>query len=361
MQFAPGHSQAAAYGEAPLVVVTGGTGIVGTPLLRHLAELLPQHHFLLLTRRPELHRDLNVTPVFADLTDESLGLDAATRTRIRGLATHIVHCAADTRFNLPIEQARRANTQGTLHMLTLAAACRRLTQFAHVSTLYIAGKRPGPVPEAPLSHDFGHYNTYTQAKHEAEALVLERAGEIPSAIYRLSSVVDETGSSGHFRQVIRFVPRSNQVPFFPADPLVPVDLVTADWTARALATLIARHFTPGAIRHICAGADGALPVRVIMDLAFDACESATGLSLRRPTLISLADFERLSARLPAESRIAKVIEHLITFIPHLSVAQPFDCAVTAPLLEASGIRRPDVHSLLRNVFDNEFRETQVRV
>lgn len=329
-------------------------------MVQHLARQLPGHQIVVLTRRPDEVRDHHAAAVYADLKKPGLAMDADIRAELQDRASLVVHCAADTRFNLSLEEARAANTEGTRHALELAEGCPKLEQFAQISTLYVAGKRAGAVTEAPLRHDEGYFNSYEEAKHEAEALVLERADKMPVAIYRLSSVVDVGGNSGHLRQVVRFLPRSNQIPFFPAHRDVPVNLVTAEWTARALAALICRHFEARAVRHVCAGPEDTLPFGTIMDMAFSVYESATDIVLRRPTLVSLSDFGRLSGRLPRGSRIATVVDRLMTFIPHLSISQPFECDATAELLAASGVPRPDPRALLREVLEAEFRGAQVQ-
>ena len=337
---------------SPIAVISGGTGIVGSALVQQLAGLLPHCEIVVLTRKPEHVRLKNVTAVFADVEVPDLVLSEPVRSMLRSRATLLIHCAADTRFNLPIEQVRLTNTEGTRHILNLALECRRLEQFAHVSTLYIAGRHKGRVAEEPLQHDAGYVNTYEEAKHEAEELVLQQSARLPVGIYRLSSVIDESGNGGHFRQLVRFVPWCHQFPFFPADPCVPVDLIDREWAARALSVLIVEHFQPGCIRHICAGESSSFSVAAIMDAVFSAYGDS---AVRRPRLIDLSEFECMGRRLPPTGGMSRAMAWLMTFIPHLSIAQPFDCTVTADLLARSGVPRPDVRPVLSRVLADEFR------
>jgi nucleoside-diphosphate-sugar epimerase len=332
--------------DSPILAITGGTGVVGSALVQRLAVDLPHHRIILLTRRPERVTAPNRTAVFADLEQLDLGIDGNVRSLLQNQETIFIHGAADIRFNLPIEQAKRINTEGTRNVLDLARTCRRLRQFAHISTLYISGWREGSVGEEPLRHEAGYVNTYEASKHEAEDLVLAEAGRIPVGIYRLSSVIDRYGNNGHFRQVIRFVPWSDQFPFFPADRVVPVNLIGSKWAARALSALIGQHFIPGCIRHVCAS--DALSVGVIIDRIF--CAAA----VRKPVLVSLAEFDRLHRRLPSDSHVSRALASLMMFIPHLSIAQPFDCKISAQLLERSGVPAPDTESLLSGVLAEEF-------
>ncbi|MEJ7607365.1 MAG: SDR family oxidoreductase [Bryobacteraceae bacterium] len=348
-----GRSSSEGCDDFPIAVITGGTGIVGSALILQLASDLPSFKLIVLTRRPEQIRSLNVSSVLADIEYPDLGLDPDFRALLGRRTRLIIHCAADTRFNLPIEQSRRTNTEGTRHVLNLAQSCPHLQQFAHISTLYIAGRRKGLVTEGALQHDAGYVNTYEEAKHEAEELVLRRSGLVPVGIYRLSSVIDEAGNSGHLRQLIRFVRWCNQFPFFPADASVPVDLITSKWAARALSALISRHFTPGCFRHICAGEASALPLGTILEAVFKAHEASSDSIVRRPELIPMSRYESLFRHLPRDGGVARAMSSFMTFIPHLSVAQPFDCTFTDKLLQASGVCRPD-SNVLHRVLADEF-------
>jgi nucleoside-diphosphate-sugar epimerase len=298
-----------------MILVTGGTGTVGREMLPVLGQLMrgePVH----LLRRPT-----------ADLCQPGLGLSEETRRELQRQVRVIVHCAAEIRFNLPLDEVRQTNLEGTRRMLEFARGCPRLDRFAHVSTLYIAGRREGWVREQPLAHNEGYFNTYTQSKHEAEALVLAETN-LPVSIHRLSSVL---GGGGHVEQVLRLIPFSSEIPILPGKPEVPVDLVSAEWTGRALALLIARHFTPGAIRHICAGPELAPTFGELMDVAF----AGGG---RRPRLVSASKFEWALKAVSERSTGWRAMMGLATFLPHLSVAQPFDPGATGELLASAGMR-----------------------
>lgn len=298
-----------------MILVTGGTGTVGREMVPALERLMPGETVYLL-RRP-----------VADLCRPGLGLSRELRADLQRQVRVIVHCAAEVRFNLPLDEVRETNVHGTRRMLEFARGCPRLDRFAHVSTLYIAGRREGWVREEPLAHGEGYFNTYTQSKHEAEALVLAEPG-LPVSIHRLSSVI---GGGGHVEQVLRLIPFSAEIPILPGRPEVPVDLVSAEWTGRALALLIARHFAPGAIRHLCAGPELAPTFGELMDAAF----AGGG---RRPRLVSAAKFEWALRAVSERTTGWRAMAGLATFLPHLSVSQPFDPGGTGELLAGAGLR-----------------------
>ena len=296
-----------------MILVTGGTGTVGSQLMPALARQMPGEEIRLL-RRPT-----------ADIRLPGLGLSVDDRRSLQGQTRVIIHSAAEVRFNLPLAEVRATNLEGTRRMLEFAHGCCHLDRFAHVSTLYIAGRREGWVREGPLTHNAGYFNTYTQSKHEAEALVLAEQ-RLPVSIHRLSSVM---GGGGHVEQVIRMIPFSSEFPMLPGQPHVPVDLVSSEWTGRALAFLIAKHFEVGAIRHLCTGPDAAPTFGEIMD-------SAYGSQGRRPKLVSVAMFE-WALKAAASSREWRALAGLATFLPHLAVAQPFDPGATGEILCRAGL------------------------
>jgi nucleoside-diphosphate-sugar epimerase len=328
--------------------------MVGSALLRQLASDLPYHKLVLLTRHPERTAPRCATAVFADIAVPRLGLNATTERLLQARGELFFHCAADTRFNLPLDLARRVNTHGTQQVLNLARACRNLRHFAHISTLYVAGRREGVVPEQPLRHRAGYVNSYEASKHEAEALVLSESAAMPVGIYRLSSVIDLSRNDGHFRQVIRFAALSKHFPFFPADRSVLVDLIDSVWAARAVSTLVAQHGANGCIRHICAGERNARSVGTLFDRALAACNLPASNRGSALTLVPLAEFERLRSSLHFESRVSRALEHLMTFVPHLSLYQPFDCRVTSALLAQSGVPSPATDSMVSAVLTQEF-------
>lgn len=297
-----------------MILVTGGTGTVGREMLPVLERLMPGEEIHLL-RRPG-----------ADIRLPGLGLSSDERTALQRQVRVIIHCAAEIRFNLPLDEVRETNLEGTRRMLEFAHGCPRLDRFAHISTLYIAGRREGWVREEPIANTEGYFNTYTQSKHEAEALVLAEK-KLPVSIHRLSSVI---GGGGHVEQVLRLIPFSSEIPILPGKPEVPVDLVSAEWTGRALALLVARYFEVGTIRHICAGPALAPTFGELLDVAF----AGGG---RRPRLVSASKFEWALKAVSERTTGWRAMAGLATFLPHLSVSQPFDPGVTGELLRQEGL------------------------
>jgi len=178
------------------LLLTGATGLIGSRLLGRLLASRPDRRIFALTRQrskdASLGPDSRLTVLEGDLSRPGLGLDKAVLSKAQSSLTEIVHCAAETRFGLPLEEARAINTYGTRQLLDLARRCERLEKFAHLSTVYVAGRSTGVTSEVPLQHANGFCNSYQQSKYEAELLVVKAMSQIPAAIFRLSSVLGDS-------------------------------------------------------------------------------------------------------------------------------------------------------------------------
>jgi nucleoside-diphosphate-sugar epimerase len=137
----------------------------------------------------------------------------------------VVHAAASVRFDLPLEQARAANVEGTRAVLDQSRRCPNLERVVHVSTAYVAGPAR---------------NTYEQSKDEAEGVV--RASGLPWQVVRPSIVVGDsrTGWTTSFNVI--YVPlrafSRGLLRAIPGDPSAVVDVVPVDHVADGLLALL---------------------------------------------------------------------------------------------------------------------------
>jgi alcohol-forming fatty acyl-CoA reductase len=220
------------------VLLTGCTGFVGKvvleELLRRRDELGVDRVYLLIrprgssSARDRFDRDVVTSPCFSrlepgwrdlcepvagDMTQPGLAISAADSARLHGETTHIIHCAASVKFDLPIAEAARINVTGALEVLEFAKQCTRLKRLVDVSTAYVT-PHPGPgvaieeelvglpadperlyadilageVDEAALLRASRHANTYTLTKCLSELLLARRRGDTPVTLLRPSIV-----------------------------------------------------------------------------------------------------------------------------------------------------------------------------
>ena len=134
--------------------------------------------------------------MWGDLTDGSrLGLARESYDALTRDVTEILHCAASTQFDLPLDQARVVNVEGTRNMIAFARECRRVQRIGCCSTVYVAGKRTGEFTEDDLDNGgAGFVNTYEQSKYEAEQMLRAVMAELPLAMYRLSTLIGDSQS-----------------------------------------------------------------------------------------------------------------------------------------------------------------------
>ena len=342
--------------QAPVLLLTGATGLVGSELLKRLLVAKPCRPLVVLTRQreriPELNRITGVVALLGDVTHPRLALDDSDYAKLQRSIVEIIHCAADTRFGLSLERSRAVNTQGTQHLLDLARRCPRVEKFAYVSTVYVAGRSTGRFLEGPLPHQNGFCNTYQQSKYEAEELVCRAMGDLPATIFRLSSMIGDSHTGlvqqfNYVHQLLRLFPR-NPLPLAPGIPEAPIDLIATDWAIAALAYLFESGFVSGRFYHICAGLEGSLTLREMIDLTVSIFEShplgRRWLPMRVPELVALSRYEEFveTRRHENDKLLNELLRVLGYFLPHLGMFQAFDNRNTMQALAPSGSQFPPI-------------------
>jgi len=327
------------------LLLTGSTGTIGRLWLPLLLAADQSRYITVLVRDPDhVPKDPRVKVVRGDLRTPQLGLDRAAWDSLARTITEIVHCAADTRFTLPIEDARAVNTAGTRTILSLARKARRLKRFAHLSTTYIKGRDGGELPESRYDNSTGFVNTYEQAKYEAEGEAFRAMPDIPLAIFRLSSIAGT--KTNCFHQALRLIPH-NPFPVIPGVADCRIDLISERWAADALSPLFERHFRDGAVYNLCAGPTASIPVRNLVEMAF----ASMGVK-RLPALAPLKDFERFTAHFPGNGErepVKAILRSVSSFLPHLAIDQTFQNAATMALLKEHNVALCDSADVVREV------------
>ena len=342
--------------------LTGATGYVGGALFGLLSRRTPRQ-FVLLTRRPEQLEKVSRPGLFrvlqGDITRPRFGFTDHTYAELAEQITEIIHCAADTRFGISLQTAREVNTEGTQTILDFAVRCRQLKKFAYLSTAYVVGRSTGYFPESRIRHQNGFCNAYQQSKYEAEELVWQVIGEVPAAIFRLSSLLGDslTGTVqqfNHVHRLIRLLPQ-NALPVVPGQPDAPIDLVASDWVMPALAFLFESAFAPGRLYQLCAGPENSLRLHEVIDLALSVYESHRNgkkwMPIHVPDLVSLSCYEEFVEKASENgdrlfTELARVLGY---FLPHLAIFQAFENRNTMRALAPSGLQFPSSRACFERV------------
>jgi long-chain acyl-CoA synthetase len=341
-----------------VVLLTGGTGFLGSQVVRGMLESTDHTVVCLVRARdaedakqrlerawsdwPEAVHAIGsrVEPLAGDLIQPGLGLEAWTELSHR--VTHVVHSAAELRFDGALEEMRRINVEGVRHLLDFARAAHAhhgLSRYAHVSTAYVAGGRTGEVAEGDLTSEHGFSNTYEQTKYEGEMLVREAMATLPVSVFRPGMVVgdSETGAIRCFNTI--YVPLrlylSGRLRVVPSAPDLRTNMVPVDYVAGAIARLAFDPRAAGLTFHLTVAPEHLPTAKELIQAARSWAETELGVRLPAPHFIPA---ERL-ARLPGTARLG-----LPSFLlPYFSENRRFRTDNVERLL---GLYAPDWNAIL---------------
>lgn len=336
------------------LLITGASGWIGSEFLRRLLPARPGWRFFVVVRDPErIDPDLRiprVTILPGDILAPHLGLPERQCLVLRQSVTEIVHAASSGALDVTLDDMRKLNVGGTENLLRFAATLPRLVKFLHLSTVFVAGRTQGVIPEAVVEHRSRFCSACEHSRYEAELLVSSHAWSIPIAIARLSTVIGDSRTGrvrcqGYAHQLLKLYPRM-QVPRIPFDPEVPVDLIASDWAASALTALLVHHFEAGAVYHVCAGPLHSLTAS---EMAADTHRlfahhprGQQWMPIRPPRRVTLPEWDDFLIRMRRDGSYTmnQLLRALDRFMPHLAIPQEFENARTLALLASSGVEPP---------------------
>lgn len=223
-----------------VILLTGGTGLLGKVLIESLLRQLPDvgkiyvlirpktrsggsvvsseerlfqevqgsEAFSLLRKQhgeafPRLFRE-KVKAVPGDLSLDQLGLDRETYLRLQREVQVIINCAAVVTFDAPIDDAIRLNSLGPQRLLEFARGCVDPV-VAHVSTCYVNGTRKGPIPEEPLDpkRTVGQINGLRQKPYDVEEELAAITARVKKIRRPLPKAEEGTVSDGRQVDLVR--------------------------------------------------------------------------------------------------------------------------------------------------------------
>ena len=242
------------------ILLTGATGFLGKVIVEELVEQFPVSSIYCLTRsKGELSakeriqsiiKAENVNALEGDITEDKLGLSEMDyKFCVENIDT-IVHSAASTKFNAPMDFLEKHNINATNEMIALANEIAVATEvkpfFVYVSTAYQAGKSNFCVEEKFfLKPVLGFKNNYERSKWLTEQLIQQQLETCQFTIVRPSIIMAyESGkcsADGVGIGVFGLLNKKSRI--FPSP--VPVtkelllDFVTVDYVAGSIVDIIA--------------------------------------------------------------------------------------------------------------------------
>jgi thioester reductase-like protein len=350
------------------LLLTGGTGFVGAQLLARYLDRTDRRVYALVRAEDEAAARKRLCDKLSVLIDPSAHLDRLVavpgdvqwpglrlpdehRERLVDDVGTIVHAAASVSFELPLEDSRRINVEGTRHVLDFARECTGLERFAYVSTAYVAGDHPGEFGEDDLQVGQGFRNPYERSKFEAEQLVREQAGGLPVQIFRPSIIVGEAESGWTDSFNVLYTPIKayvrGQLPVLPARQKAPVDVVPVDYVADAIFELTPRPVEGIETHHLVAGPQ-ATTVKELVGLTSEALERPVPLILP-PWLYRLLLHRPLLWL--GNKRRRRGLRRMEAFFPYLGMRVRYRNERTRRLLEPEGIAVSPIRSYFGRLLD----------
>jgi dihydroflavonol-4-reductase len=161
-------------------VVTGGTGVVGSAIVRHLAAV--NHPIRLLVRDGVRTLPAGLEPVGGDVLSYPSLLKAFEGADL------VYHVAGVNKLCLPDpSEMYRVNVEGTRNVLK-AAAEAGVGRLVYTSSAATIGEPTGTVGNEDSAHRGDFNSHYERSKYEAERVVLEEANDLDVVVVNPSSV-----------------------------------------------------------------------------------------------------------------------------------------------------------------------------
>lgn len=335
--FLTGASGAVGSAVVPLLIADTNTRV--RILLRAKSDEHLQQRFEELCRFWELPPDSiarhRIEPLRGDAAEPQFALTDREYATLCTDTTHIIHCAATVRMNETLEDARASAVGSAQQILTLArqlASAGVLQKVDSVSTVGIAGKRPGALPERWIDEPREFHNTYEQSKAEAEELLRHavEVEQLPITVHRPSMVIGDskTGRIIHFQIfyfICEFLSGRKTFGLFPKLGNVQLDVIPVDWVADAIVKASRDPATIKKIFHLASGPSRAPSLHDLRRLVRSTFRRAgidtpPGLSLPRSWFAILPKLVSMFAT--TEQR--RALSTIPIYLAYLADQQAFD-------------------------------------
>jgi thioester reductase-like protein len=315
---------------------------------------------------PASDRRQRIKAYAGDVCQPFLGMNPAEYRELAGECSHIIHSAGNVRMNLSLEEARRFSVGSARNIVAFGQACQsdgELQKLEFISTVGVAGRMKGLVPESWITESRSFHNSYEEAKAEAEDYIRNQVEKgLPATVHRPSMVVGDsrTGEIIHFQvfyHLCRFLSGRRTFGILPEVGDACLDIVPVDYVARAIIWSSNEQSVIGKIFHLCSGPDHSIPVKELGKQVRSVFK-AYGYSLPISKTIPLWIFDTCLPLigLVVSKEVKHAIKALPYFLEYLAEAQSFANRNTSEILELAGIRIPVIEEYLTRNFQYLFAQ-----
>jgi long-chain acyl-CoA synthetase len=364
-----------------VIFMTGATGLVGGNLIHHFLEDKNVSRLYLLARgkndedaKQRVHKTIkvlspqsdNLDPhnkirvLAGDITRNNLALSNETYGELTNNLTHIVHSAANVKFQQSLESAMLVNFQGTKNVFELARsvnATNGISKIAYISTAYACGEHEGVFYEDDSFRPSLFANSYEESKYESDAYVQSLFRELPVTIFRPSIIVgdSESGITNVFNGL--YAPLQlifmRLIRFLPGRKNTKMDIVPVDYVSKAIVNIMnLGKFSDGKIFHLTSGADKMVEAGEVIKYATDfysiMMSNAGSSKLQTWFLDSENYLKYMNSLSGAEATISKTLE---SFAPYTTLDRTFDNTKTLNALRGSGLSTSHFGEYCKKIFN----------
>src|SRR5215469_8173637 len=177
-----------------------------------------------------------------DLSQTQFGLSGDGYRALAESTDSVIHCAAS--LNRKSEkQCLNVNLRGTLEVIQLARRAQDhhgLRRFSHVSTVAVAGHRQDEVVQEDTAIDWARsdYDPYARTKKFCEHMVHQLLPEVDRRIFRPAIVLgDSTRPETTQFDMVQAFSVLQALPVLPLKPTDRIDIVPANYVAKAIVTI----------------------------------------------------------------------------------------------------------------------------
>jgi fatty acyl-CoA reductase len=251
-----------------------------------------------------------LVPVAGDVSLPRLGLEDRDHAALASRVDIVINAAASVAFDEPLDSALAHNVCSVKHVALFVRQCRAAT-LVHVSTAFVAGRRPGRFTEGPLAPDvsasevdgieqaiaairheadardldpratrarlveegmerarrLGWHDTYSYTKALGEIVLVRHRGEVPTAIVRPTIIESSLRdpSPGWLENLNVGDPLfvefgRGRMPDFPLAVDAVLDMVPVDFVANALLAVLPRLASSREISYYTVGSGALNPL-----------------------------------------------------------------------------------------------------